>query len=85
MNAWERSDRVLVNLDTRTEAERFRDGVRAQRSNMWWRQRKIASVVVELIHPGNLGPLPPSPKKCVQKAWDLGLITKHEYWAATTY
>lgn len=31
------------------------------------------ALVVETVHPGNLGALPPSPQVLLAKAWQLGL------------
>lgn len=33
----------------------------------------MAELVIEVVHPGNLEPLPPSPDKLRAKAWLLGL------------
>lgn len=34
--------------------------------------------VIELVHPGNLGPLPPSPRLLVDKACLMGLVRDGE-------
>lgn len=38
----------------------------------------IAELVLDAVHPGNLGVLPPSPRTLIRKADQLGLITLHE-------
>lgn len=38
----------------------------------------VAELVVDAVHPGNLGVLPPSPRKLIHKADQLGLITRVE-------
>ena len=42
--------------------------------------RAAMELVVECVHPGNLGALPPSPKVLVAKAHQLGLLTAEEAW-----
>lgn len=37
-------------------------------------QRVAVEIVLECVHPGNLGPLPPSPSDLLYKARQLGLI-----------
>lgn len=39
---------------------------------------EVALVVLDLVHPGNLGPLPPSPQVLVNKAYALGLLKPHD-------
>jgi len=39
----------------------------------------IAPTVLELVHVGNLGALPPSPRVLVDKAIQLGLLTPSEH------
>ena len=34
----------------------------------------VAEIVLESVHPGNLGPLPPSPELIIHKARLLGLL-----------
>lgn len=38
----------------------------------------VYETVVETVHPGNLGPLPPSPEVLLNKALHLGLTTHKE-------
>ena len=38
----------------------------------------VAELVIEAVHPGNLGALPPSPRTLIRKADQLGLITLRE-------
>lgn len=38
----------------------------------------VAELVLDNVHPGNLGALPPSPRTLICKADQLGLITVHE-------
>ena len=44
----------------------------------------VACVVIDLVHPGNLGPLPPSPAALIAKAKYLDLLT-HEEWYVLSY
>lgn len=37
-------------------------------------------VVCELVHPGNLGPLPPSPSRIASKGDELGLAKYGEFF-----
>lgn len=37
------------------------------------------TMVLEAVHIGNLGPLPPSPAMLVWKAYQIGLLTEREY------
>ena len=50
---------------------------RAQRETFEYMQmrkyRAVAEVMVDLLHPGNQGALPPSPRVLYLKAVDLGL------------
>lgn len=39
----------------------------------------VAECVLDLVHPGNLGALPPSPRALLGKAENLGLISIREY------
>lgn len=39
---------------------------------------EIISIVLEMVHPGNLGVLPPAPMQLVRKARDMGLISYDE-------
>lgn len=45
----------------------------ANRANNLSRFNEVAGMVLELVHPGNLGPLPPSPGVVKAKAVELGL------------
>ena len=38
----------------------------------------VAELVLDAVHPGNLGALPPSPRVLIRKADQLGLITLRE-------
>lgn len=38
----------------------------------------VAELVLDSVHPGNLGALPPSPRTLIRKADQLGLITLRE-------
>ena len=38
----------------------------------------VAELVLDAVHPGNLGALPPSPRTLIRKAEQLGLITLRE-------
>lgn len=40
-----------------------------------------SSVVIDLVHPGNLGPLPPSRSTLMHKAEQLGLLESQHRWA----
>ena len=40
---------------------------------------EIAPVVLDIVHIGNLGALPPSPRVLVDKAIQLGLLTPSEH------
>lgn len=42
--------------------------------------REYAPVVIDLVHPGNLGPLPPSRWRLWLKATQLGLVDSHHMW-----
>lgn len=39
-----------------------------------------ADAMIDLIHPGNCGDLPPSPDKLARKARQLGLMDQHHEW-----
>ena len=39
----------------------------------------VYSLVIEAVHPGNLGALPPSPNVLIGKADFIGLISAREY------
>ena len=39
----------------------------------------VAECVLDLVHPGNLGALPPSPRALLGKAESLGLLSIREY------
>lgn len=41
----------------------------------------VAELVLDAVHPGNLGALPPSPRTLIRKADQLGLITSRERYA----
>lgn len=41
----------------------------------------VAELVLDAVHPGNLGVLPPSPRTLICKADQLGLITQRERYA----
>ena len=45
----------------------------ANRAYNMARFNEVAGMVLELVHPGNLGPLPPSPGAVKAKAVELGL------------
>jgi hypothetical protein len=78
-----RSDRCIVNLDMRTHEERRVDCVNARKREMYQRRNEICKVVVEFVHPGNLGELPPDPDIILWKALYMGLITRKELSRAT--
>lgn len=44
-----------------------------------WRRRQafnsVASVLMDVIHPGNFSTLPPSPKEIILKGVQVGLVT----------
>lgn len=41
----------------------------------------VAELVLDAVHPGNLGALPPSPRTLIRKADQLGFITSRESYA----
>lgn len=42
--------------------------------------REYAPVVMDLVHPGNLGPLPPSRWRLWAKATELDLVDSYHQW-----
>jgi len=46
-------------------------------------QHELLQIVLEHIHPGNLGALPPSPDLIAHKAVVMGLATRDELHRAT--
>ena len=50
---------------------------RRRARNYEW-MRELYNVVADLVHPGNLGPLPPSPEALKYKALQTGLVTSGE-------
>lgn len=56
----------------------------AERANARWVfNTEYADAVLDLVHPGNLGPLPPSPYRVFSKARDLGLVAPEHEWIIT--
>ena len=56
----------------------------AQRANARWVfDTEYADAILDLIHPGNLGPLPPSPRRVFLKALDLDLVAQKHEWIIT--
>ena len=63
-----------------------------QKRQLWTRQghagqvlfcrakQDMLKIVLELIHPGNLGPLPPSPKYVAYKAEQTGIAKEEEFF-----
>ena len=55
----------------------------AERANARWVfNTEYADAILDLVHPGNLGPLPPSPRRVFWKARDLGLVAQKHEWIA---
>jgi hypothetical protein len=48
------------------------------RNKLVWRQ-ELLSIVVELVHPGNLGALPPSPSMLAYKGEQIGIAKYAEF------
>jgi hypothetical protein len=42
-------------------------------------QAVAIALVLEAVHPGNLGPLPPSPQHLLWKAHQIGLLSSGEW------
>lgn len=57
----------------------------AQRSQALATFVAAAEVVLPLVHPGNLGVLPPSPRQLLSKAHTLGLISGPEFAQASLH
>ena len=43
-------------------------------------RQDMLQVVLDLVHPGNLGPLPPSPSRIAHKGSELGLARYGEFF-----
>lgn len=41
-------------------------------------RQSVCTLMIQHVHPGNLGPLPPSPEKLGEKAYQVGLISAKE-------
>lgn len=48
-------------------------------------RQDMLSVVIELVHPGNLGALPPSPSMLAYKGEQLGLAKYGEFFETVWY
>jgi hypothetical protein len=44
-----------------------------------------ALVVLDLVHPDNLGPLPPSPRWIAYRGEQIGVATYGEFWKTVWY
>lgn len=51
-----------------------------QQTARWVFNKYYASPMLELVHPGNLAALPPSPRVIARKAMFLGLMEKDHEW-----
>ncbi len=56
----------------------YRMNVRRARDNARSTICMIAELVLDAVHPANLGALPPTPHTLVYKAAQIGLITERE-------
>ena len=71
------SDRCVHRTQSYSAVEHGARVARAQREIYEYvlqrKYRAVAAVMVDLLHPGNQGALPPSPRALYYKAVDLGL------------
>lgn len=51
-----------------------------RRANARWVFDRYYACMVDLVHPGNLGALPPSPRTIAYKASFLGLMDGDHLW-----
>ena len=56
----------------------YRMSVRRARDNARSTVCVVAELVLEAVHPGNLGDLPPAPRTLIYEAELIGLITERE-------
>ena len=61
----------------------FRVAAARRATARWVFDTEYADAILDLIHPGNLGPLPPSPYRVFSKALDLGLVAEKHEWITT--
>ena len=59
-------------------AEAYRINQRCIRDAARVEAAEVAALVIECVHPGNLGCLPPSPRWLVYKAAQIGLLSNDE-------
>jgi hypothetical protein len=45
----------------------------------------MAAIVLELVHPGNLGELPPKPARIAMKGEQIGVAKFGEFWRTVWY
>lgn len=55
-----------------------------RRSKLVW-NNKLLATMLELIHPGNLGPLPPNPSVIAYKASQMGVAQYKEFLITVWY
>ena len=48
-------------------------------------RKDMLTIVTELVHPGNLGPLPPSPQMLAWKGEQIGIATYDEFFQEVWY
>lgn len=58
--------------------DRFYDMVCRNNKRRWSFYNTLFELVLSSVHPGNLGPLPPSPKVLTNKGVQIGLTSSKE-------